>query len=97
MATVVQFAMVDAAEGDGEFIADLATQGAWLSEPQVVGIGGLPATHKTRLRGHIRQVLLIALAPRPPQHQNGSTIAVRRFERQIRVVVTLGVGGPGLS
>ena len=35
--------MVPTAQGDGELVTDLASQGAALSEPQVVGICGPPA------------------------------------------------------
>ena len=87
--------MVDATEGDGEFIADLATEGAWLSEPQVVGIGGLPAAYQTGLRGHIRQVFLVALAPGPPQARTAAPLPFPALRSRVRVGVILGVGGSG--
>ena len=39
----VEFAMVSATQGDRELIADFASERTALSEPQVVGIRGLPA------------------------------------------------------
>ena len=44
--------MVCAAERDGKLVADLAAQGTWLSEAEMVWVGRLASAYKARVRGH---------------------------------------------
>ena len=60
IAEAVQFAMMTAAERDGELIADLHADGPRLGKAQMVGIGWLPAADETGLRGHKLKVSLVA-------------------------------------
>jgi len=52
VAGTVVFAVMSPAEGYREFVADLASHGAGLGEPQMVGVGGASAADQTRLRGN---------------------------------------------
>ena len=52
--------MMPAAKRYGELVAHLETNRSRLSKPQVMGIGRLPATDETRLRGNKFQVCLVA-------------------------------------
>ena len=88
--------MVDAAEGDREFVADFATEGAWLSEPKVVGIGGLPAAHKQGCAATYARWSLSRLRRGLPSARS-SIIAVPRFEKQIRAGRYPRLGGLGLA
>jgi hypothetical protein len=56
--------MVGAAKGNGELVADPATQRARLGKSQVVGIRWLAPAHEARLRGYELQVRTIAVAAR---------------------------------
>ena len=49
VAAVVEFAMMGAAERDGELVADFAAHGARLGEANVMGIGGRGAAEQARL------------------------------------------------
>ena len=50
IAGLMQLPMVTAAEGYGEFVADLETQRSGLGKPQVMWVGRLMAADKARLR-----------------------------------------------
>ena len=49
IASLMKLPMVAATERDGELIADLKTNGSWLSKAQMMGIGGLPPADQTWL------------------------------------------------
>jgi hypothetical protein len=59
VAAAVQFAMMPAAQRDGELIANLAAKRAALGEAKVIGVAGCPAADKTRLLGTVSDVLAI--------------------------------------
>jgi hypothetical protein len=52
IAATMDFSVVPATEGDGEFVTDLATESWRLREPQVVRIGRMSATDETGLLGN---------------------------------------------
>ena len=47
----MQLAMMTAAEGYSELVADFEAECPWLGKPQVMRIGRLPAADETWLRG----------------------------------------------
>jgi hypothetical protein len=49
IAAAMQIAVVDAAQGNRELIADLVPKSARLPEPDVIGIGGTPAADEGRV------------------------------------------------
>ena len=59
----MQFAMMRAAQRDGEFIAHLLPQSAELRKAQMVRVAGLSAADEAGLFGDKAQVLLV---PQPP-------------------------------
>jgi hypothetical protein len=58
----VQFAMMAAAQGHAEFVADLEAQTAGLCKAHMVGIAGLPGADQAGLFGDKPKVVLIAMA-----------------------------------
>jgi hypothetical protein len=64
IAGTVSCPVMDAAQGDSEFVAHLSTERARLHEAKMVRIGGLPSTDETRLLGDKSEMLLIAIATR---------------------------------
>ena len=60
----MNLAVVNAAERDHEFIAHLPAQRPRLHETEVVGIGMLSPTHKTRLLSNKPQMLFVTMAGR---------------------------------
>ena len=60
IAGLVQLPVMPAAKRYRELIAHLEPHGSRLREPQVMGIGGLPAADEARLRGNEFQVCLVA-------------------------------------
>jgi hypothetical protein len=64
VAAAVKFAMMTAAEWEGELIADLTPQCAALGKAQVMGIARRTAAYQARLFGDEPDVLTIANAPR---------------------------------
>jgi hypothetical protein len=60
IAAAMNLAMVAAAQGDGELIADLAPHRPALCEAQVMGVRRLTTTNQTRLLGHISDVIAVA-------------------------------------
>ena len=60
IADLVQLAVMTAAEGNGELIADFQTDGTGLGIAQVVRIGWLPAADQAWLGGDELQVRLVA-------------------------------------
>jgi hypothetical protein len=62
--------MVGAAKGNGELVADAATQRVRLGKSQVVGIRWRAPAHKAGLRGYELQVRTIAVAARFAQRED---------------------------
>jgi hypothetical protein len=60
IAGLVQLPVMPAAKRDRELITHLETNGSRLCEPQVMGIGRLPAADEARLSGNEFQVCLVA-------------------------------------
>jgi hypothetical protein len=60
VAAAVGFAMMAAAERDGELIADLARERAALGKAQMVGIAGPPAANEARLLGDVSDMVAVA-------------------------------------
>ena len=56
IAGLMQLAVMTAAEGYSELVADFETQRPWLGKPQVMRIGRLPAADETGLRGNKPQM-----------------------------------------
>jgi hypothetical protein len=61
---VMDLTVVDPAERNRKFIADLAAERSWLGKTQVVRLARLSATHDTGLRCDELQVHFIAVAAR---------------------------------
>ena len=70
-------AMMPAAEGDRELIADLAAERTGLRKSEVVGVRGLAAADETRLLGDIAQMLPVAIAPRGSDREDALVDALR--------------------
>ena len=83
----MQCTVMPSTEWDREFIAHLAAERARLREPEVVGIRGLAATHKTRLMGDIAQVLSVAIASPCSDREDALVDALR--------LTSVGVVGGG--
>ena len=82
----MNFPVVDAAERDHEFIAHLPAQRPRLHETEVVGIGMLSPTHKTRLLSNKPQMLFVAMATRLRNRKNtrvdiGRRVTLQPFRR----------------
>ena len=60
VAGLMQFAVMAAAEGNGELIAHLEANGSGLAEAQVMRVRRLPTTDEAGLRGHELQMRLVA-------------------------------------
>ena len=58
----MQFAVMEPADGDRVFVADLAPQRTRLSEPKVMGFRRRPAADHAGLRSDVFAVLLVAQA-----------------------------------
>ena len=58
----MKFAMMQPANGNGEFIADLAPHGPLLSELDVVGVGWCATADQTRLSSHEFKMLAVTLS-----------------------------------
>src|SRR3984957_15105068 len=58
----VQLSMVDTAHRNGELVADLAPERAWLGKAQMVGVCGQTAAHQAGLGGDEVAVVLVAQA-----------------------------------
>ena len=71
IAMPMQFAMMTAAERDGEFVADLAGERPALGKAQVMGVARLPAADQTGLLGDEAHVVAITNAPRLGVGQDG--------------------------
>ena len=67
VATPVKGAMMGAAQGNRELVADPAAQGPWLHESEVMGVARFPPAKQARLRCHECQVGTIAIAARLAQ------------------------------
>ena len=55
------FPVMSSAQRDREFVADLASHRARLSEPQMVGVSGASPADQTRLRRHELEMRFIAM------------------------------------
>lgn len=73
LAAAMKLAMVDTAQGHGEFIADLASERAWLPEPDVMRIGRTQAADKTWLRADEVFMRFIPLPKRLKEGDGTST------------------------
>jgi len=60
----MQFAMVSAAERDGELVTDLAAERSALCEAEVMGVGRLPFADQAGLLRDVTEVIAVADAPR---------------------------------
>src|SRR5450432_2569486 len=60
VATPMQFLMMEPADGNGELVADLASQSAGLGKAQMMGIGGKAATKEAGLAGDELAMLFVA-------------------------------------
>ena len=60
VAAFVNLAMVAATQGDGEFVAELASERPVLCKAQVMGIRRAAPTNETGLLGNIFDVLTVA-------------------------------------
>ena len=60
VALAVEFAVVEATERNGKFVADPAAEGARLGKAQMVRIGRHTTAHKARLACYKLSVLLVA-------------------------------------
>ena len=59
----MELAVVQAAQGNGEFVADLAAEGEPLGEADVVRLGGLASANEAGSGSDVIQMLLIPKAP----------------------------------
>jgi hypothetical protein len=80
VAVAMDFAMVPAAERDGELIADLTAERAALCESQVMGVAGLAAADQTRLPGDEPDVVAIADAARLRESKHGLVDGAGSFD-----------------
>ena len=78
----MNLAVVNAAERDHEFITHPPAQRSWLHKTEVVGIGMLSPTHKTRLLSNKPQMLFIAMATRLRNRKNTRVDIGRRVTLQ---------------
>ena len=69
VATPVKGAMMGAAQGNRELVADPAAQGPWLHESEVMGVARLPSTEQAWLRRHELQMGAVAVAARFAQRE----------------------------
>src|SRR6185312_10895368 len=67
--------VMDDAERDGPFIADLAAHGARLHEPEMVRLRGCPAANETGLRCDVFQMVGIA----QPARRGDRQVCIARF------------------
>ena len=63
----MELAVVQAAEGNGEFVAHLAPEGDPLGEAHVMRLGGLAPANEAGSGSDVLEVLLVAKAPRFPE------------------------------
>src|SRR5262249_26545347 len=78
VAGAVELAVVQAAERNGEFVADLAPEGELLGEADVVRLGRLAPANEAGSGGHVLEVLLVANAPRFPECEDALVDAFGR-------------------
>src|SRR5271167_5193098 len=69
----VEIPVMEAADGDRVFVADLTAQGARLGEANVVRFAWRPAAHNAGLRRDISAVLLVAKPDRFCGHATAAT------------------------
>ena len=60
----MNFAVVATAERDGELVADLTPQGAWLRKPKMMGVRRPSSADQARAPSDIFNVLTIPNSPR---------------------------------
>src|SRR6185437_10288414 len=80
VAASVEFAMVQPANRNGEFVAGLAPDRPLLRKLDMVSVRGAPSAHETGLRGDKPQMIAIAFADRLPQGEGAirSGLSLRR-------------------
>ena len=61
--------MMCAAEWNGELVAYLAAECAWLREPKMVSLANLPATQGARLSRYEAKVVFVTIAARLDQRE----------------------------
>ena len=59
---MMQLPVMLTTERHGEFVADLHTKRSWLSEPQMVSIGGLSSTNQAGMRADKAQMGFVPMA-----------------------------------
>ena len=62
IASVVQDAVVSAAERNDELVTDAAAERAQLRKPQMVGVGRTPSAEEARLGGYKLKMFSVAIA-----------------------------------
>jgi hypothetical protein len=72
----MELAVVQAAEGNGEFVAYLAPEGELLSEAHVVRLGGLSPANQAGLGSDVLEVTFITKPPRFPECEDALVDAV---------------------
>src|SRR6266536_165796 len=77
VARAVELAVVQAAERNGEFVADLAPEGEPLGEAHVVRLGGLAPANEAGSGRDVLEVIFIAKAPGFPEGEDALVDAVR--------------------
>jgi len=75
-ARAVELAVVQAAERNREFVADLAPEGELLGEAHVVRFGGLAPANEARSGSDVFQMIFVAEAPRFPECEDALVDAV---------------------
>ena len=73
----MQIMVVEGAQGDGKFIAHLASQRSWLGDAQVMGLRWRPAAHEAGLARDELQVMPISQTPGLRQRENTFVNALR--------------------
>jgi len=71
----VQLLVVDAAERDGEFVADLSPQGLWPGNLEMMRVTRRGLANQARLRGNESEVRLASLADRLSKGGNAIIIS----------------------
>src|SRR6266536_283508 len=81
VARAVELAVVQAAERNGEFVADLAPEGELLGDAYVVRLGGPAPANQAVSRSDVLEVIFIAKAPGFPEGEDALVDAVGAFLR----------------
>jgi hypothetical protein len=98
IARAVELAVVQPAEWNRKFIADLAAQRRSLGEAEVMRFGRLASADQAGLGGHEFEMLFVAVAPRFRNGEQALVDAARRpvvrlsYPRPVRHALPSGVG-----